>query len=244
MAIFAILLALLVIIAPRAFLVSTRKRPAGRYWQRQRSRTPDPKAIRLVVLGDSIAQGVGATTPQKSFVGLAAAYITRQTGRPVHIGNYSKSGASAHDILEEQLPQADLARADIIVVEVGVNDSLRRTLEQFQADIKQLIQALPLEKTVMADLPFVKFRRSYQKVLLAIFKEYHIKPAVASKQFVNFLPALNVTAGDFWHPNDKGYQRWFEAFRPGIDTVLATMRSKKQSTNAKTQNKNQKPDNR
>lgn len=57
------------------------------FWQEQAAKPVVPNALRLVALGDSTTQAVGASEPLRGFVGLIAAHVTRQTGRPVHIRN-------------------------------------------------------------------------------------------------------------------------------------------------------------
>ena len=177
-------------------------------------------AVRLVVLGDSISRGVGASVPRRSLVGRVADYIALETDRPVHIANYSQSGATANDVLNKQIPRVDLQVTDVILLEIGVNDSYRRTVKEFQQDLGAIIKLLPLNKTIIADIPFSKIRRPYQKIAHVILSDKRIIRATVSEAFVHFIPAFWVTSGDFFHPNDKGYKLWFEAFRPGIDTIL------------------------
>lgn len=204
----------------RAVLVLVRKFTFAKYWNKQLQLPVSPKAITLVVLGNSVAQGVGASKPQKTLVGRAVSYITQKTNRPVHIANYSRSGATAHDIIDSQLPNAKLAEADIILVEVGVNDSNRRTVEEFEADMKTILAALPLEKTIIADVPYPKLRPKYQETASGLLTERAVHCAYPSKVFIELSHDVFVTAGDFFHPNDKGYALWFEAFRPGIEKIL------------------------
>ena len=203
----------------RALLVWVHKIQFQKYWEAQ-FLIDEPDAVHLVVLGDSISQGVGATRIDRTFVGRTASYIQKATGKPVRIENHSRSGATADQVLARQLPRADLIRADIILLEVGANDTFRRTPDQYREAMQQIVSLLPLEKTVIADLPYVKIRKPYQRVLEALLKNKKVGRARASAEFKGFLAGLPVTAGDFFHPNNRGYDLWFEAFRPGVDAVL------------------------
>jgi len=209
-------------LAGRAVLMVVRKPRLQQYWQQEMQRQPGANAVRLVVFGDSLSQGVGASRPQNSFVAKMADYIATQTGRRVHVANYSQSGAVTGDVLQRQLPQANLKQADIILLEIGTNDSNRlwRDDQQFIANVTQLIEKLPAEKTVIADLPYPQFRRGYQPIVARLLANQKVARVYPSRMFDKFFHQIHLTAGDFWHPNDKGYKLWFEIFRPGVDEVL------------------------
>lgn len=208
----------------RALLVLVRKWEFERYWQAQLRSQIAPNAIRLVAFGDSVSQGVGASSPQYSLVGRMARYIKDQTGRPVRVENYSCSGATANHVIDEQIPKADLQAADIILLEIGANDTFKRTPEQYRADIQKIVVALPLRKTIIADLPYIKIRKPYQNELEAVLRDKEVARATVSDVFNGIRAAWRTTAGDFFHPNNRGYQVWFDAFRPGIDEVLGRLK--------------------
>jgi acyl-CoA thioesterase-1 len=203
----------------RALLVWMHKIRFQNHWQTL-FLIDKPNAIHLVVLGDSISQGVGATRIDRTFVGRSSSYISKMTGRSVKVENHSHSGATADQVLTQQIPNANFVHADIILLEIGANDTFRRTPDQYRAAMEQIISLLPLEKTVIADLPYVKSRKPYQQILEDLLKNQGAVRAKASIEFKGFLAGLSVTAGDFFHPNNRGYGLWFEAFRPGIDEVL------------------------
>src|SRR3989442_5630523 len=74
-----------------------------------------PNAIRLVALGDSSVEGIGASSAMDSYVGGIASYALDKTGRPVHIANVA-TGGPITDIVSNQLPKVDLTTADIVVI--------------------------------------------------------------------------------------------------------------------------------
>lgn len=99
--------------------------------------------VRLLVLGESTAAGVGAADHREGLAGQVAASVGAETGRPVHwrvIGRNGATAAGAHD--ELLVPAADVA-ADVAVVALGVNDTLRlRSPGRWTADLRRLIGAL------------------------------------------------------------------------------------------------------
>jgi hypothetical protein len=74
-----------------------------------------PNAIRLVALGNSSVEGIGASSAMDSYVGRIATYAGEKTGRPVHIANVA-TGGTITDIVSNQLPKVDLKMADIVVI--------------------------------------------------------------------------------------------------------------------------------
>src|SRR3954454_3357696 len=60
------------------------------YWRGKANEPVPTGALRLVALGDSATQAIGATHPEDGFVGRIAAHAHAVTGRPVHIQNLAK----------------------------------------------------------------------------------------------------------------------------------------------------------
>ncbi len=215
-----------VVIAARAIGVYGQRASYASYWRAHNEQEPEKGAIRVLVLGDSIMQGIGASSPDKGLGGLIAEHITIRTQRPVALTNLSVTGAKVHDLLTKQLPQADFAAADIIAISISANDSFRRTpIEAFTADIDSLMRLLPKDKTVIADVPGVGQRNVYQPVLHTSAQKHKIRRADLATAFSKAGTGIGVTAGDFFHPNDRGYEIWFSAFAPEIDDLLDRLKT-------------------
>ena len=56
----------------------------------------EPGDLVYVALGDSAAQGIGASTSDNGYVGLVADRLRERTGNPVLGVNLSRSGATVH----------------------------------------------------------------------------------------------------------------------------------------------------
>ena len=81
-----------------------------------------PNAERhVLVVGDSTAVGIGATSHEETLVGHIAAQFPATT-----IENHARMGARAHD-MQGQIGAAALARYDAVLMAVGGNDILRGT---------------------------------------------------------------------------------------------------------------------
>ncbi len=91
----------------------------SKYWSIPRGQNG---GLVYLALGDSAAQGIGASQPDRGYVGLIADQIRMQTSRPVQVINVSKSGAKLADVIRDQLPLIAKYKADIITVDIGGND--------------------------------------------------------------------------------------------------------------------------
>ncbi len=210
-----------VVLAIRVRLVFAQRPHYAAYWSAGNNATHDSAAIHLVTLGDSIMQGIGASRPVKGLAGLAAEYITRRTGRVVRLTNLSRTGAKVADVLADQLPLAPLADADIVLVCVSANDAIKRVpLPEYRAQLDTLLSRLPADKTVIADVALVKARGSYQPTMRELADSHGIARAPVASAFAGTGSPLRIVAGDFFHPNDRGYRIWFSAYAPQLDALL------------------------
>ena len=102
-------------------------------------------ARRLLVIGESTAAGVGASTHAQALPGLLAAELSGHLGGTVTWLARGKGGATARRVLAELVP-AGLEPFDVIVLTVGINDLFdRRALRPWAADLRSLIEALGKE---------------------------------------------------------------------------------------------------
>ena len=125
--------------------------------------------LRLVVLGDSTAAGVGVDRPEHALPHLIAQRIADAERREVHVVNYGWAGARVCHLVPEQLPRAlrplrpedqegFLSGADLVAVVIGANDATHRTRPaRFRADLRATLEtvraAAPRARVVHAGIP-------------------------------------------------------------------------------------------
>lgn len=195
--------------------------PVHSAWWRDHAKRPGE--VLYVAMGDSAAQGIGASRPDRSYVGLLARDIRKITGRSVRVVNLSVSGATVELAVRDQLPKFAKFRPDIVTVAIGANDIAHWDPEVFERGIREIFAALP-KHALVANLPFFYFWHNERKVAVA----NRILRAVADEFGLTVVPLHTVTrlrgvrrifthfAPDFFHPNDHGYRVWAEAFRPSL----------------------------
>jgi acyl-CoA thioesterase-1 len=191
------------------------------YWQARASEPVPPGALRLVALGDSATQAIGATRPQDGFVGRIADHVQQQTGRPVHVTNVSQGGATAGDVVRNQLQHVDPRGADLVIVETSNDMEQHKPLDEYRRNLSALLDALPPERTVVSDQPLEDGWQPYQRVLREVADRHGIRRADFAKVFTQQVRDDDIFSWLPPHLNSLGYWYWFTAFQPQIDEVLA-----------------------
>lgn len=196
------------------------------HWSIRPSNVSDD-VLHYVALGDSAAQGVGASRVEASYVALVAARLAEATGRQVAVTNLSVSGAVSGDVVTHQLPQlAALAfTPDLVTLDIGANDVVfpGHDVETFTRSMRTILAALP-DGSFVADVPWFMIpgldgqsrRMAASAVELVAEFDHHPVAIHEASRAVGRLGYLAYTARDFFHPNDKGYASWAETFWVGI----------------------------
>ncbi|KRC62040.1 esterase [Agromyces sp. Root81] len=184
-----------------------------------------------VAIGDSAAQGIGASRPDRSYVGMIADELRESTGRSVRVVNLSVSGATTALAVRDQLPRFRGLRPDVVTVSIGANDIADWDPVRFDRNIRSIFAELPLH-AVVADLPCFHFPHNERKVaeanrmLRAAAREHGLVVVglheATRRQGLRGI--LTQFARDMFHPNDHGYAVWADAFRPALEGVLRSRR--------------------
>jgi lysophospholipase L1-like esterase len=205
-------------------LLSTHQAHA-KWWKDQRGSTG---TLLYAAMGDSAAQGIGASRPGRSYVGLIAKQLRASTGQSVRVVNLSQAGARLRDALAKQVPQLRSLHPDVLTVSVGANDIPEFDPKRFADEFEELCAALP-PHALVADLPSFYVGERERNVTLA----NAIVHKVVAEHSLTLVPlhqatkrrgvsrtALRDVSVDFFHPNDRGYSTWASAFLPLLPTAL------------------------
>lgn len=195
-----------------------------RYWSTPRG---DAGGLVYVALGDSTAQGIGASDPEHGYVGLIAGRLRAATGRPVQVVNLSRTGARVADVVAAQLPALAGLRPDLVTVGVGGNDVRHYDADRFRSDVDALVAALPAN-TVVGDVPWFMHggtgrtsgeAAAYVAVAAARrgLRVARLHRAMRRRGWASMLTDF---AADWFHLNDRGYRVWADAFWAAIEPTL------------------------
>ncbi len=82
---------------------------------------PTGRSVRVALLGDSVAAGLGAEAVAETVSGVVVRGVMPVTGRPVTVMNHAVVGARSAD-LDRQVTRCLTARPDVAIIIVGAND--------------------------------------------------------------------------------------------------------------------------
>jgi len=162
-----------------------------------------------VILGDSAAQGVGASAHDRGYVGLVLSRL-RATGEPWRVVNLSRSGARTREVADVQWPAAADLGADLLTAVIGGNDALRSKEQEWRLAVQDLCARLPAGAVVSTTARGVFERKTARvnAVLRGCAAEHGLR--VADLWAHTGAPYRGLYADGF-HPNDKGYVQWADA---------------------------------
>ena len=202
------------------------KLPVHSAWWR--SRYDKKGALLYVALGDSAAQGIGASAPGRSYVGRLSVMIRRSTHSSLRMVNLSVSGATTYLCGRDQVPKLAGYEPDVCTVAIGANDILEFEPERFERNLRRVYEALP-SHAIVADLPCMWIPDRERKVAeanqivrrLADELGLTVAPLYATTRAQGFFRTYRNSAGDLFHPNDRGYRVWASAFEPAVAARVA-----------------------
>ncbi|MGN7797692.1 SGNH/GDSL hydrolase family protein [Leifsonia sp. 22587] len=185
----------------------------------------DPGELLYVAIGDSAAQGIGASAPKNSYVGIIADHLRAVTGRSVRVVNLSVSGATVSLAVADQLPRFLKLdpEPDIVTVSIGANDIAAFDPVRFREGQRAVFAAVP-DHAIVADLPYFYLPWNERIVAEAnqILREeaaergLQVAPLHSTMRRQGLRGAFTQFAEDLFHPNDHGYRTWASAFLPAV----------------------------
>lgn len=190
----------------------------ARYRRHWRDRLHRPGDLRYAALGDSLAQGIGASHPELGYVGLLASRLESATGRRVESHNLSDTGLMVRDVVWRQIPllHAMNPPPELVTVSVGTNDAGRLSPAELRRDFDELCRALP-DGALVADLPVfhrgrrARARREASAVLRDVLHD-HPRLVHVGLDEATLGAGLGFRAADLFHPNDRGHRLYADTF--------------------------------
>lgn len=210
--------------ANRPLMELAEMQPVTAQWWRERRKQPG--SFTYLALGDSTAQGIGASTPGRSYVGQLADRIETHLGSPIRVVNLGVSGSTTGLCARDQLPKALKVlteNPELVTLAIGANDIALWDPVAFHRNVSQIIDTLP-PHTIVAELPC--FHLPWNERLVR--QANHMVHFIAESRGLRVVPLHEATqqrgvhgiltefAQDAFHPNDRGYEVWADAFWPFV----------------------------
>jgi lysophospholipase L1-like esterase len=234
----------LVLLAPILFLqgrwvrrVTPRLPPAS--GPREGVTASGPRPLRLLVVGESTAVGVGVSTHDDGLAGQSARALAEIMRRPVSWRVLGRSGASARKLVAEFIDPAPPIEADVVIVALGVNDTIGvSTVGRWIGALDSLLQAVrrssPDAVVVLSGVPPIQHFPALPSPLRHVLG---VHAAVLDHAAVRWVRAHGSIAhvphpraplaqvaelfcADGFHPSARGYRRWGSALAAAASDIL------------------------
>lgn len=210
---------------------------ADRVWRPKRGGTP----VELLMVGDSIAAGLGAERPKDVLGARIAKSVAGFLQRPVRLRTAAQVGAESQDLARQidRLPES--YRPDVAVVIVGGNDVTHRIpVASAAADLADAITRLRARgaEVVVGTCPDLGALRAVPQPLRSLgaqaSRQLARAQAVAGQRAGARVVSLRRAVGhlfvahpddmfsiDRFHPSALGYRRTADALAPEVVAALA-----------------------
>ena len=190
-------------------------------------------ATTLLVIGDSLAVGVGAARPEDSVAGRLAAYLDA-----TYVENRAHAGAGVADLVG-QIREAKLPQYDVILIQAGGNDILalhdaKKTAKELSAAFAALPPARriillgsgnvggatlfppPLRpfhtmKSRAMNREFARVAHGWHALFVGLFEPFYKDPFLRNP--------YRYLSRDGLHPSSYGYGLWFDKLREALETA-------------------------
>lgn len=211
------------------------QQPVTADWWRARRKTPGD--LFIIALGDSTAQGIGASRPGFSYVGQVVDRMEAYTAAPVHVTNLAVSGATTTLCARDQLPRLVnplTKHPEVVTVAIGANDIAQWDPVVFHRNLSEILDAVP-DHALIGELPCFFTPRAERRVrtanrilhTLAAARGLTVVPLHAATRARGIRGILTEFAVDGFHPTDSGYTVWADTFWPYVRARIdATTRAR------------------
>lgn len=174
--------------------------PYAEAWQQHNLRAVTADGPLWVVLGDSMAQGIGASAFDRGWAG----QLGDRLDPSYRLVNLSQHGARVADALDRQWAAAlSLGPIALVTVMIGSNDLFRRELRSALPDrFAALLDALPADAAVANLANPAREAREVDALLRERVPRGLIRADMTGPSTTRWVGKL---AADHFHPNDRGY---------------------------------------
>ncbi|MBM3462548.1 MAG: SGNH/GDSL hydrolase family protein [Armatimonadetes bacterium] len=189
------------------------------------------RPLHVVLLGESPVDGVGAPDHEQALGGNLAGHLARSSGRGVRWVAIGRNGMTARKALGTLIPLVPRERADLLIIALGVNDSMILTRPgRWARDVRQLIlrarARLGQVPVVLSAVPPIEKFPVLPQPLAAVLGlrgralDAALRALARRMENVRHVPLHGDASPehfceDGFHPSPLGYARWAEILVEG-----------------------------
>jgi acyl-CoA thioesterase I len=193
--------------------------------------------MRYVALGDSYTIGTSVTAAESW-----PRQLVERLPELELVGNIAVNGYSSDDVINEELPQLDRLRPELVTLLIGVNDVVQRVSDlQYAGNVavilEELLTRLPPERIVGIATPDytltpqgAAFGEPDQQSDAIVRFNAILREACEARR-IRFVPGVfeisqavledpSLVAGDGLHPSGSQYSLWADQIEPVVSELL------------------------
>lgn len=172
-----------------------------------------PRGPRVMVWGDSLSIGVGASTPIHGYVGVLSDRLT------LNLVNKAGKGETTKDALLHAEQDLSEVRPDIVLIFLGGNDLLQGvTPQETFTNLRALIDKAHAQKAVVYLIGFQKHPDDvYAKNFAALARD---SGSLYTADIFGGVSADATAMADEVHPNDRGYLKMADKIAPDLEGLV------------------------
>ena len=195
--------------------------------------------MRYVALGDSYTIGTSVAESERW-----PNQLVERVDRLELVANPAVNGYTSLDLINDELPQLDAARPDIVSVLIGVNDVVQGVPEAQYAGnlaviLEELLTRLPADRIVCIATPDYTVTPSGgafgdpSQQSDAILRANATMAESCKARQIRFVPEIleislaarddrSLVADDDLHPSGAQYRRWVDAIAPVVEDLIGS----------------------
>jgi acyl-CoA thioesterase I len=193
--------------------------------------------MRYVALGDSYTIGTSVTAAESW-----PRQLVERLPELELVGNIAVNGYGSDDVINEELPQLDRLRPELVTLLIGVNDVVQRVSDlQYAGNVavilEELLTRLPPERIVGIATPDytltpqgAAFGEPDQQSDAIVRFNAILREACEARR-IRFVPGVfeisqavledpSLVAGDGLHPSGSQYSLWADQIEPVVSELL------------------------
>ncbi|WP_374055065.1 SGNH/GDSL hydrolase family protein [Rossellomorea sp. FM04394] len=165
--------------------------------------------IQYLVVGDSIGEGVGASTEAAKWTSIFNEKITERYTSEVKSIRLTKGGSDSFDGLVEFNNYKTSKDYDLVFVSFGQNDQNYLSEKEFNESYSSLVENIMLRFPKAEVFTFIEHgleKKEYRETIEDVSNQYDLNIIDAQQAFNESGKDVAQLSDDRIHPNDEGYQ--------------------------------------
>ena len=177
--------------------------------------------LNLLIVGDSIGEGAGASTPELKWYKYLIPYMRDTYHVDLNITNVSMGGNTSYAGYARVMQLEDGKEYDLAIVCYGQNDKLEKFSLYYESILRAIRNKYPACSVITV---LESSQREYTekiRVIQNLSQRYNVFVADTIAAFENSEKSYEELCDDGTHPNDEGQKLYYRAIKDIIDIYMS-----------------------